>query len=154
MDKLITLLRRHHMTIATIESFTGGLLADAWIRHPGISDIYRQGLVLYHLENKANWLKLSPVTLEKEGLVSEKLISRLIHEGLHQGLGKIILATTGNAGPKAQPGSRVGEVYLGVGDQQHKLIQKFNFVGDRDSIRNQGVQAIIHLLETFLSTYY
>ena len=59
MDKLIQSLRTRQLTIATIESFTGGLLSDAFMNYPGISDVFVQGITLYQPQSKRRWLGLT-----------------------------------------------------------------------------------------------
>lgn len=154
MDKLLTQLKTLGLTVSTIESFTGGLLADAIIAQPGASDVFRQGLVLYQAQTKAAWLGISESTLEKMELVSKALIETLLSRGVAVRLGQLIIATTGNAGPTVQAHSNVGQAWIGITDGRHTLIETFQFQGNRQAIRQAGVQASLSLLETFLSTYY
>lgn len=154
MDKLIQRLRSQSLTIATVESFTGGLLSDAFVQVPGISDVFVQGLTLYHPQSKQAWLGLTKNELSGIGMVSSALVERLLKRAIDLKMGSIILATTGNAGPTVQGKSKVGEVVLGVGNGQHKLIETYTFKGNRQQIRLQGVNATLALLERFISTYY
>jgi len=154
MDKLIQRLRSQSLTIATVESFTGGLLSDAFVQVPGISDVFVQGIILYHPQTKQTWLGLSAQKFSRLGMVSVALIDQLLKRAIDLKMGSIILATTGNAGPSVQGKSNVGEVVLGVGNGQHKLIEPYTFTGNRHQIRLQGVNATLALLERFISTYY
>lgn len=154
MDKLLTQLKTLGLTVSTIESFTGGLLADAFVSQPGASEVFRQGLVLYQIKAKAAWLDIDVSTLERINLVSKALIEALLSRGVSLGLGQLIIATTGNAGPSVQTNSKVGQAWIGITDGQHIMIKNFQFQGHRHSIRQAGVQASLTLLESFLSTYY
>lgn len=154
MDKVVALLRAHQLTIATIESFTGGLLSDAFINHPGISDVFVQGITLYQPESKRRWLGLTFQQFDELNLVSVSLIEQLLKKGIDHQLASIILATTGNAGPFVQPHSTLGEVVIGVSNGKQTLTEKLMLTGNRRDIRFQGVQATLVLLERFISTYY
>jgi PncC family amidohydrolase len=154
MDKVIASLRAHQLTIATIESFTGGLLSDAFINHPGISDVFVQGVTLYQPESKRRWLGLTSQQFDSLNLVSVSLIEQLLKKGIANQMAHIVIATTGNAGPSVQPHSTLGEVVIGVSNGKQSLTEKLMLKGNRRDIRLQGVQATIVLLERFISTYY
>jgi PncC family amidohydrolase len=154
MDKLLTQLKTLGLTVTTIESFTGGLLSDAFVSQPGASEVFRQGLVLYQAKTKAAWLGMSESTLEKMNLVSKALIEALLSRGVALGFGQLIIATTGNAGPTVQGHSKIGQAWIGITDGQDSLIESFQFEGNRQAIRQAGVKASLNLLQSFLSTYY
>jgi PncC family amidohydrolase len=154
MDKLIDSLRKLQLTVATIESFTGGLLSDAFINYPGISDVFVQGITLYQPESKRRWLGLTPQPFAEFNVVSVTMIEQLLKKGIENQMASIVLATTGNAGPSRQPHSILGEVVIGVSNGKQTLTEKLTLTGNRRDIRLQGVQATLALLERFLSTYY
>jgi PncC family amidohydrolase len=154
MDKLIDSLRKLQLTVATIESFTGGLLSDAFINYPGISDVFVQGITLYQPESKRRWLGLTPQPFAEFNVVSVTMIEQLLKKGIENQMASIVLATTGNAGPSRQPHSTLGEVVIGVSNGKQTLTEKLTLTGNRRDIRLQGVQATLALLERFLSTYY
>ena len=154
MDKLIYALRKLQLTVATIESFTGGLLSDAFINYPGISDVFVQGITLYQPQSKQRWLGLTPKQFAKEHLVSVTLIEQLLKKGIENQMASIVLATTGNAGPSLQAHSAIGEAVIGVSNGKQTLTEKLTLTGNRREIRLKGVQATLTLLERFISTYY
>jgi PncC family amidohydrolase len=154
MDKLIDSLRKLQLTVATIESFTGGLLSDAFVKYPGISDIFVQGITLYQPQSKQRWLGLTSKQFVKHNLVSVPLIEELLKKGIDNQMASIVLATTGNAGPTVQTHSTLGEAVIGVSNGKELMTQKHTFKGNRAEIRIQGVQATLTLLQRFISTYY
>ena len=154
MDKIIGALRAHQLTIATVESFTGGLLSDAFINLPGISDVFVQGVTLYQPESKRRWLGLTPQQFAELNLVSVTLIEQLLKKAIDHHMASIVLATTGNAGPSVQPHSTLGDVVIGVSNGKQILTEKHHLTGNRSDIRMQGVQVTLALLERFISTYY
>jgi PncC family amidohydrolase len=154
MDKLIQSLRTRQLTIATIESFTGGLLSDAFMNYPGISDVFVQGITLYQPQSKRRWLGLTSKQFAELNLVSVPLIEQLLAKGMANQMASIVLATTGNAGPSVQAHSTLGEVVIGVSNGKETLTEKQTLTGNRRDIRVKGVQVALALLERFISTYY
>ena len=154
MDKLIQSLRTRQLTIATIESFTGGLLSDAFMNYPGISDVFVQGITLYQPQSKRRWLGLTSKQFAELNLVSVPLIEQLLAKGMANQMASIVLATTGNAGPSVQAHSTLGEVVIGVSNGKETLTEKQMLTGNRRDIRVKGVQVALALLERFISTYY
>ena len=154
MDKVIASLRAHQLTFATIESFTGGLVSDAFVNHSGISDVFVQGVTLYQPQSKRRWLGLTSQQFAELNLVSVSMIEQLLAKGIANQMAHIVIATTGNAGPSVQPHSTIGEVVIGVSNGKHTLTEKHKLTGNRREIRLKGVQVTLALLERFISTYY
>jgi PncC family amidohydrolase len=152
--KIITYLKTHHLTLGTIESFTGGSLANNFVQVPGASAVFKQGLVLYQPNAKAGFLGRSVADVEKLPIVSKVMVESLLNEGFKRALADLVIVTTGYAGPTADDPIQIGLVWLGVADHQHRLIKTFQFQGDRISVQQQGIVAAIRMLETFLSDYY
>ena len=55
--------------ICSAESLTGGLLADAFVRIPGASDVFLGSAVTYAIAAKAHILGVDSALLEREGAV-------------------------------------------------------------------------------------
>jgi PncC family amidohydrolase len=153
-NKILNFLQNARKTIATIESFTAGNVAQQFIRIPGASSVFKQGLILYQKEAKAKFLNLDGLAINKIGVVSKAMIQSLLVQGLKQSLADILIITTGYAGPTADADGKVGKAWIGIGDQQHQKIVKYHFNGSRLTIQKLGAKAAIDLLEKFLSDYY
>ena len=107
------LLRRRGLTLATMESCTGGLLADSITNVAGSSGYFKGGIVSY-----TNELKIAygvPASLiEEHGAVSAQVAETMaeairIELGADYGLG-----ITGVAGPDPLEDKPPGTVYIGV----------------------------------------
>ncbi|HET6204792.1 MAG TPA: CinA family nicotinamide mononucleotide deamidase-related protein [Planctomycetota bacterium] len=109
------LLIERGISCATAESCTGGLLAKALTDTPGISAVYREGLVVYSNEAKVARLGVPPGTLERFGAVSRETALAMA-EGVARTAGvRLGLSVTGIAGPAGgSPEKPVGLVFLGV----------------------------------------
>nr|WP_317643707.1 nicotinamide-nucleotide amidohydrolase family protein [Bombiscardovia apis] len=112
--------RRHGLFLAASESLTGGLLADAFVRIPGASDVFLGSAVTYDIAAKASVLGVDQQLLDAHGAVhpqvaeqmalgASKLYTQQGHEGAVLGL-----STTGVAGPGPDNGQPAGLVYVGM----------------------------------------
>lgn len=134
------LLINNNLTISIAESCTGGLLAGRLINYPGISSVFRQGLITYSNNSKVKLLGVKEETLEKYGAVSKETAYEMA-----EGVAKFSdtdtgIAVTGIAGPgggsKEKP---VGLIYLGIYIKGQVYTRELFFKGDRQKLRNYGV---------------
>ena len=59
----------------------------------------------------------------------------------------IAVSVTGLAGPTGDEyGNPVGTVYIGYEDKQRAVVKRFLFEGDRESVRNQTIDAALELI--------
>ena len=109
------LLKERGLTLATAESCTGGRVAERITALPGVSAVYRGGVVSYWTSVKADVLGVPADTLEAHGAVSEET-SRAMAEGARRITGAdIAVSVTGVAGPDPdERGVAVGIVYIGL----------------------------------------
>jgi nicotinamide-nucleotide amidase len=145
------LLRQQKLTLATAESCSGGLLGGRITDEAGRSDYYLGGVVSYANTAKQNLLGVNAENLFQYGAVSE-VIAKEMAEGVRLTLGADLgLSTTGIAGPgggtKDKP---VGLVYIALAHAKGVIIERKQFVGNRNSIRNMTVEAALNLLREFL----
>ncbi len=135
-DALGALLVKKHLTIATAESCTGGLVAAKLVNYPGISAALCEAHVTYANEAKVRYCGVREETLAAHGAVSRQTAQEMA-EGLRERSGAdIALATTGIAGPgggtKEKP---VGLVYVACASAQGTSVAKLRLTGDRQRVR-------------------
>ena len=109
------LLKEKGLTLATAESCTGGRVAERITALPGVSAVYRGGVVSYWTSVKADVLGVPQETLDAYGAVSEET-ARAMAEGARRITGAdIAVSVTGVAGPDPdERGVSVGIVYIGL----------------------------------------
>jgi PncC family amidohydrolase len=139
--------RRRSATIATAESCTGGLVADALTEIPGSSDYLRGGVVAYANEVKESLLGVEAATLAAHGAVSAQT-ARAMALGVRMRLGTThAVATTGIAGPdggsEAKP---VGLTYVAVAHPDGCEVERHLWSGDRRSNKEETAAAALALL--------
>ena len=134
-------------TLATAESCTGGMIGQRITAVPGSSAVYKGGIISYTNEIKQNLLGVDRVLLEKEGAVSAP-VAKAMAEGARRVLNAdIAVSVTGLAGPGGDDyGNPVGTVYIGYADEKGAQAVCFRFVGDRETVRTQAVEAALKLI--------
>lgn len=119
--KVVELIKKLGMNISTAESCTGGMIASRLIDVPGVSEIFKEGIVSYSNDAKMKRLGVKKETLEKYGAVSKETAKEMVM-GLDS---DIAIATTGIAGPDGgTPEKPVGLVYIGIKVKNDIYVEK------------------------------
>lgn len=156
-DTLEEIVRRlfteRGMTLATMESCTGGLLGDTLTNVPGSSKYYKGGFISYSTEMKIAWGVPAEV-VEKHGVISGECavaMAQAARERLGASMG---VGITGVAGPDSQEGKPVGTVFIGIADAQGAKARETSWRQSRLDIKSRAVVvALVDLREWVLSRY-
>lgn len=141
--EIVAALTARGQTLAVAESLTGGLLSDAIVQVPGASKVFMGGIVAYDEGRKVSLLGVKQATLDQYTAVSRPTALEMARGARERLKTDWALSTTGYAGPD---GDDVGLVYVAlVGPRGEKALE-CRFAGSRAEIRNQAVQAALHLL--------
>lgn len=150
-DAVARLLAKRTMTIATAESCTGGLLADMLTDVSGISAYFLQGLVTYSNRSKTDLLGIRPGLIRTYGAVSEEVARAMAEHMRRRASSDVAVGITGIAGPQGGTDEKpVGLVYIAVATPQDILCRKFNFFGNRETIKERAVMAALNMLRLYL----
>jgi len=125
----------------------GAALTDV----PGVSAVYRGGVVVYATDLKATLAGVPQDLLDAVGPVHPDTAAALakgVRERLKATYG---LATTGVAGPDPQAGVEAGTVYVAVAGPSAVQVRKVQLNGDRSAVRQGSVQAALELLATLVA---
>lgn len=143
-------LLARNLTIATAESLTGGLLCATLVEVPGSSAVVRGGIISYATDLKASLLGVPAELLAARGAVDPD-VAVAMADGVRARTGADIgVATTGVAGPDPQDGVPPGVVYLAITGAVTAL-QRHEFAGSRNAIREASVVAMLRLLDAGLA---
>jgi nicotinamide-nucleotide amidase len=127
------LINEESLTIGTVESCTGGRIAQMITVVPGASAYYHGSVVAYDNQVKEDVLGVSKKTLKKHGAVSEEVVREMITGGLKVLGTDIVVATTGVAGPgggtEAKP---VGTIWIAVGNKERTMTKLLSAGKDRE----------------------
>jgi nicotinamide-nucleotide amidase len=150
-EVVLLMLGLRHMSLASAESCTGGLLAQRLTAVPGSSRYFLGGAVVYADRLKTTFAEVPEEMVRTEGPVSEA-VARAMAEGIRRKTGAAVgVGITGIAGPgPGAPGpdadKPIGLVYVAisfVGEGKAKVVE-LNLTGDRERIRLWASQ---HALE-------
>lgn len=139
------------LTIGTIESATGGRIADLITDVPGSSDYFKGSVVAYSNEAKIALLGVRKATLENYGAVSKQTALEMARGGRKLLKVDVCISDTGIAGPwGATPRKPVGLFYLGLSARGASLSQKHVFPGNRKENKRDAAEATLGMLRQYL----
>lgn len=151
VQKMLTETKR---TVSVAESCTGGMVSSKLTNTPGSSICFKQSVITYSNESKMQLLNVKQETLEQFGAVSEQTANEMLNGILSLSKSEYAVSVTGIAGPggatKEKP---VGLVYIGVSFNGNNEINKCQFLGTRQDIRERATNvALDSLRRTILKT--
>ena len=150
MNDLVSLFTEKKLTLSCAESLTGGLFASTITSIPGVSKIFKGGVVTYWNEAKANVISVSNDTIDEYGVVSSECASEMVRGVKKLFNTDVAISFTGNAGPTSMEGKPVGLVYIGIIVKETVFTFEYMFEGDRNQIREacvkQGIKKILELI--------
>jgi PncC family amidohydrolase len=139
------------LTIGTVESATGGRIADRITNIPGSSDYFKGSVIAYSNEAKGALLGVKKAILENYGAVSEQTALEMARGGRSLLNVDICVSDTGIAGPSgATPEKPVGLFYLGLAAKDESLNQKHIFQGNREGNKRDAAEAALNMLKRYL----
>lgn len=143
---VVSLLKKHELTVTTAESCTGGLIAGRLVNVPGASEVFNQGFITYSNKSKRKVLGVSKGTLKKYGAVSEQTAKEMAAGGVLAADADVCIAVTGIAGPGADGEKPVGLVYIACFIKDKVTVEEYHFRGNREKIREQSVTKALDML--------
>ena len=144
-----SMLRDRSLSLATMESCTGGLLASMVTDVAGSSDYFKGGLVAYSAEVKTSF-GVDPGLIERKGTVDPE-VAEAMAETARRKLGADIgIGITGVAGPAEIEGKPVGTVYIAVSTENKNKVFPNMFPPRRPEIKRRAVYFALFHLRRFL----
>jgi nicotinamide-nucleotide amidase len=140
------MLRERGLSVATMESCTGGLLASTITDVAGSSSYFKGGFVAYTAEMKIA-LGVDEGLVCRHGVVSQEVardMARVARERLGADLG---IGVTGVAGPEPLEDKPVGTVHIGLDDPDRSgQAVSYAFAQSRAAIKRRAVTTALALL--------
>lgn len=152
---LVDLLSQKELTIGTVESCTGGMIAARLTNVPGVSAVLKTGLVTYSNKAKKKLVGVKKETLDKHGAVSRQVAKEMAKGMAHLYKADVAIAVTGIAGPDGGSEEKpVGLVYIATYVCGVTTVKEYHFSGNRNKIReNTVVRALIQAREGVLEYF-
>ena len=150
-SNLKQLFDEKHLTLGSVESFTGGLFASEITSICGASSFFKGSVVTYATEEKINVVGVSKEVVDKYGVVSKECAEEMATKGAKALNVDYCISFTGNAGPTAMEGKPVGLIYIGVFDGEKCHVLEKNIIGTRNFVRKEAISIALDFLETLIS---
>jgi nicotinamide-nucleotide amidase len=148
------LLTECNLTVSTVESCTGGLLAARLINVAGISEVFKSGYITYSNKSKRKLLGIKKGTLLKHGAVSEEIAREMARSAAFLSKTDVCISTTGIAGPDGGTDKKpVGLVYIACSVCGQITVKEYHFSGNREKIRDNAVSAALALTRKCILQY-
>ena len=147
VEVVSNILGKNGLTIATAESCTGGLIADAFTNLSGSSEYFYGGVVSYSDQSKIRVLGVPEKLIQEESAVSSNVaiaMAQGVTEKMNTDCG---LSVTGYAGPDGgTEKDPVGTVYIGIHTPSGTLSKRFSWKSGRLVTKKRVLHAALDLL--------
>ena len=147
-NAILAACKQQGVTLATVESCTGGLLSAILTELPGSSRMFTHGFVTYANEAKSEMVGVDAVLIEEYGAVSEPVARAMAEGALKTCSASLAISITGIAGPDGGSAEKpVGTVHFAAAMKGKPTIhQRLVFTGDRSAIRLAAVNAALDMI--------
>jgi nicotinamide-nucleotide amidase len=144
------MLRERGLTLATMESCTGGLLGSTITDVPGSSDYFRGGLVSYSTEMKTAW-GVERQIIDEHGVISSECAQAMARAARQRLAAHIGIGVTGVAGPDKQEDKPVGTIHVAVAlENGPPQTVSYVFAQGREAVKRRAVTTALSLLRRAL----
>jgi len=149
-EAVVSLLVGSRATVAAAESLTGGLVAAALASVPGVSAVFRGGVVAYATDLKTSLVGVPRDVLERDGPVAATTAAAMAQGVRERCAAAYGVATTGVAGPEPQDGHPAGRFHVAVASDGVVRVASYDpwpgLVVTRQTVRRRAVVAALDLL--------
>ncbi len=150
MQRLIEILKEKKYTLSCAESLTCGMFASTIGNYPGVSKVFKGGVVTYCSNSKVEVINVPQSVVDDFGVVSKECAASMAHGVRKLFKSDVSISFTGNAGPDVLEGKPVGLVYIGICINKISFTFECQFEGTRNEIRqqciNEGINKLLELI--------
>ncbi|UCC59933.1 MAG: CinA family nicotinamide mononucleotide deamidase-related protein, partial [Dehalococcoidia bacterium] len=143
------MLRERKLSLATMESCTGGLLASTITDVPGSSDYFKGGFVAYTAQMKAA-LGVDTKLLAEYGTLSSEVATAMATAARSRVEADIGIGITGVAGPAEVEGKPVGTVHIAIDAGQASTSLSVRFPPRRHEVKRRAAYSALFKLRQVL----
>ncbi len=152
---VVDLLVANHLTVSTVESCTGGLVAGRLINVPGVSDVLKLCYVTYSNKAKRKLLGIKKGVLQKYTAISREVCEEMLKGSALINKADVVVSVTGLAGPDGGTEEiPVGTVFIGCSVKGKITVEKYIFKGNRAKIRESAVAYSLILMRRCILEYF
>lgn len=143
------MLREKKLTLATMESCTGGLLASTITDVPGSSDYFKGGLVAYSAEMKIAF-GVDAALLARKGTIDPEVAAAMAKAARLRLKAAIGIGITGIAGPAEVEGKPVGTVHIAINAEKKQTSFSALYPPRRADVKRRAVVSALFKLRQLL----
>lgn len=134
-------------TVGTVESCTGGGVANALITSVGASHYFQGGLITYSYDLKERMANVPSNLLNEYGAVSEQTVIAMANGGKDKLAVDYCISISGIAGPDGgTPEKPVGTVWMALATPTNTITKKINLGGNRERNIQMTIFAALNML--------
>ncbi len=147
-NQILAACKQQGVTLATVESCTGGLLGAILTELPGSSDMFTHGFITYANRAKEEMVDVPAPLLQTHGAVSEPVARAMAEGALQRCSANLAIAITGIAGPNGGSENKpVGTVHLACAMRGKETThQRCAFDGNRSAVRLAAVDTALEMI--------
>lgn len=148
LNKIVNLLIKDNLHIATAESCTGGMVCSKLVNVAGVSSVLDLSVVTYANEAKIKLLGVNADTIAKYGVVSEEVAKEMVIGISRLANSEVAISTSGIAGPSGSTKNKpIGMVCFGlkIRDDIYTYTKYFGEIG-RNKVRLAATNFILNEL--------
>jgi nicotinamide-nucleotide amidase len=149
-DVVGQLLAEKGLSLAVVESCTGGLLAATITDVPGSSIYFKGGIVAYSNEAKIACGVASDL-ITSCGAISPEVARAMAQAARAYLKADIGVSTTGVAGPNGVENKAAGMLYIAVDDGHTSRVIQGNYPGNRPQVKRRATTAALFELKKLLT---
>src|SRR4030042_6323251 len=143
------MLREKKLTLATMESCTGGLLASTITDVPGSSNYFKGGLVAYSAEMKIAF-GVDAALLARKGTIDPEVAAAMAKAARLRLKADIGIGITGIAGPAEVEGKPVGTVHIAIDAEKKQTPFSALYPPRRADVKRRAVVSALFKLRQLL----
>jgi nicotinamide-nucleotide amidase len=143
-------LEKEHLTLATAEGVTGGLIARLLTSIPGASGWYKGGVVAYQTDAKVQHLAVPHALIHEHGLFSAPVAEAMATACRIRFGADLGVSSVGIAGPGGGSTDRpVGLVWVGLSWDGGARTQTFSWIGTRKEVQSRAARLALNLVRLY-----
>jgi nicotinamide-nucleotide amidase len=148
-DIIGMMLTENGLSLATMESDTGGLLANSITNVPESSIYYKGGLIAYSNEAKIAF-GINADLISKYGSISKEVAEAMAITARKNFDSDIGISITGVMEPTEMESRSPGTVFIGIDDGKKRYTFARNYPGERLQIKQRAVTSALFELQKIL----
>ena len=154
INDLGDLCKKHHLTLVTTESCTGGGLAFELSKCKMCSSNLERGYITYSNQSKESVLGVNLDTILLKGAVSEEVAIEMAEGALKKSLAQVSVSITGIAGEDSSK-EKEGQAWIAISMIDYlTLTKKVEFTGNRKKFIEFVIEKSIRFLYESIKNQY